>query len=176
MSIKYTRGQWDRFWVKPQVWSHNFMDNCFKFCSSSNNTTVMIERMYIHLSFYSMFHKIHIICWALLLVALIWVQFLVGSVWYIFLYSSGLMNWRWGNHMIAPVPVNQFWRISVTLAITKPHTRTQPHAYFTGYTLCYDRIIVGGIITTSDHRLVVYGVNTCMSSHFIAGDSHGLWM
>ena len=26
-------------------------------------------------------------------------------VWFIYTYSSGLLHWHWGNHMIAPVPV-----------------------------------------------------------------------
>ena len=25
-------------------------------------------------------------------------------IWYIYLHSSRLIHWRWGNHMIAPVP------------------------------------------------------------------------
>ena len=29
------------------------------------------------------------------------------------LYQSGLLHWHWGNHMIAPVPVKQPWRIWV---------------------------------------------------------------
>ena len=28
-------------------------------------------------------------------------------------YPSGLLHWHWGNHMIAPVPVKQTWRIWV---------------------------------------------------------------
>ena len=28
-------------------------------------------------------------------------------------YFSGLLHWRWGNHMIAPVPVKQPWKIWV---------------------------------------------------------------
>ena len=26
-------------------------------------------------------------------------------------YSSGLLHWHWGNHMIAPMPVQQTWRM-----------------------------------------------------------------
>ena len=34
-----------------------------------------------------------------------------GSIWVFHPYSSGLLHWHWGNHMIAPVPVKQPWRI-----------------------------------------------------------------
>ena len=27
--------------------------------------------------------------------------------WFIYPYTSGLLHWHWGNHMIAPVPVKQ---------------------------------------------------------------------
>ena len=30
-------------------------------------------------------------------------------------YSSGLLRWYWGNHMIAPVPVNKPWMIWVKI-------------------------------------------------------------
>ena len=30
-------------------------------------------------------------------------------------YPSGLLHWHWGNHMIAPVPVKQPWRIQVNV-------------------------------------------------------------
>ena len=43
----------------------------------------------------------HCVCYVLLL----------SCDWCIFPYSSGLLHWHWGNHMIAPVPVNQPWRI-----------------------------------------------------------------
>ena len=33
-------------------------------------------------------------------------------------YPSGLLHWHWGNHMIAPVPVKQPWRIWVKLTCT----------------------------------------------------------
>ena len=32
-------------------------------------------------------------------------------MWCIHSYPSGLLRWHWGNHMIAPVPVKQLWRI-----------------------------------------------------------------
>ena len=32
-------------------------------------------------------------------------------------YSSGLLHWHWGNHMIAPVPVKQPWRIRVNISL-----------------------------------------------------------
>ena len=35
---------------------------------------------------------------------------LSGFVCFIYLYSSGLLHWHWGNHMIAPVPVKQPWK------------------------------------------------------------------
>ena len=39
-----------------------------------------------------------------------------GLVWSIYPYnSSGLLYWHWGNHMIAPVPVKQPWRIWIQL-------------------------------------------------------------
>ena len=33
-----------------------------------------------------------------------------GTGWF-YPYPSGLLHWHWGNHMIAPVPVKQPWRI-----------------------------------------------------------------
>ena len=55
-------------------------------------------------------------------------------------YPSGLLPWNWGNHMIAPVPVKQPWRIWVngphqihSELIPKQNT-TKQCAYFMGYT------------------------------------------
>ena len=31
-------------------------------------------------------------------------------------YPSGLLHWHWGNHMIAPVPMKQSWRIWVKIS------------------------------------------------------------
>ena len=42
----------------------------------------------------------------------------------IYLYPSGLLHWHWGNHMIAPVPVKQPWRIWVKVTGTKPQHTT----------------------------------------------------
>ena len=39
--------------------------------------------------------------------------------WFIYPYPSGLLHWHWGKHMIAPVPVQQPWRIWVKLTLTK---------------------------------------------------------
>ena len=42
------------------------------------------------------------------------VVFCYGLLWFKFYpYPSGLLHCHWGNHMIAPVPVNQPWNISV---------------------------------------------------------------
>ena len=43
---------------------------------------------------------------------------------------SGLLHWHWGNHMIAPVPVKQPWRIWVQFTSTKPQQNN------TKYKLC----------------------------------------
>ena len=40
-------------------------------------------------------------------------------------YSSGLLHWHWGNHMIAPVPVKQPWRIWVNDHINMPVVAVQ---------------------------------------------------
>ena len=37
----------------------------------------------------------------------------VVSIDRFYLYPPGLLHWHWGNHMIAPVPVEQPWRIWV---------------------------------------------------------------
>ena len=34
-------------------------------------------------------------------------------MWHDYPYSSELLHWHWGNHMIAPVPVKQPWRTQV---------------------------------------------------------------
>ena len=44
-----------------------------------------------------------------------------GSMWSIYPYPSGLLHWHWGNHMIAPVPVMQPWRIWVKWSGSKWH-------------------------------------------------------
>ena len=31
-------------------------------------------------------------------------------------YPSGLLHWHWGNHMIAPVPVKQSWKIWIDIS------------------------------------------------------------
>ena len=41
----------------------------------------------------------------------------------LFTYSSGLLYWHWGNHMIAPVSVKQPWWIRVKSAIIKPRAQ-----------------------------------------------------
>ena len=53
----------------------------------------------------------------------------------IYLYSSELLHWHWGNHMIAPVPVKWSWRICVKLVTTYTwHNTTEhePYAWFLG--------------------------------------------
>ena len=55
----------------------------------------------------------------------------------------GLLHWHWGNHMIAPVPVKQPWRIwenqsygSIEKYIdTTKHSTTRICAYFMGCTI-----------------------------------------
>ena len=60
-------------------------------------------------------------------------------------YPSGLLHWHWGNHMIAPVPVKQPWRIwangfyinlqwTFYITTTKQST-AKPCANFMGYNL-----------------------------------------
>ena len=39
-------------------------------------------------------------------------------------YPPGLLHWHWGNHMIAPVPVKQPWRIWVKSVGSKPKQST----------------------------------------------------
>ena len=66
--------------------------------------------------------------------------FFNGSIWLIFPYSSGLLHWHWGNHMIAPVPVKQPQR---NMDKIYPHftttqhntTNLEPSAYFLGCTV-----------------------------------------
>ena len=43
------------------------------------------------------------------------VLFLSGFTCSIYPYSSGLLHWHWGNHMIAPMRVKWPWRIWVKL-------------------------------------------------------------
>ena len=42
-------------------------------------------------------------------------------------YPSGLLHWHWGNHMIAPVPVKQPWRIWASKWIHKVLMINQKH-------------------------------------------------
>ena len=42
-----------------------------------------------------------------------------GLMWFSCPYSSGLLHWHLGNHVIAPVPVKQPWRIWVKRTGTK---------------------------------------------------------
>ena len=44
-------------------------------------------------------------------------------------YSSGLLHWHRGNHMIAPVPVKKPWSIWVKITTTQPqHTTFWPES------------------------------------------------
>ena len=42
-------------------------------------------------------------------------------------HSSGLLHWHWGNHMIAPVPVKEAWKMWVNWLMTmiQDHNKTQ---------------------------------------------------
>ena len=40
-------------------------------------------------------------------------NFVYVFMWFIYPYHSGLLHWHWGNHMIAPVPVKELWKICV---------------------------------------------------------------
>ena len=51
----------------------------------------------------------------------------IGFMWRVYLYSSGLIHWHWGNHMIAPVPVNQPWRIWIKPTVIKAQEMTTIH-------------------------------------------------
>ena len=63
--------------------------------------------------------------WVLLCFVLLWVCYqslcIVISKFIVNPYTSGLLHWHWGNHMIAPVPVKQPWRIWVKSIGTKPY-------------------------------------------------------
>ena len=81
------------------------------------------------------------------------VLFCCGYIhWYSYPYPSGLLYWHWGNHMIAPVPVKQPWRIWVN----KSHESTthcwcnqditKPLIYFMGHHHYYYLGIVRGFV------------------------------
>ena len=74
-----------------------------------------------------------------------WFMFCYVLLWFstcrIYPYSSGLLHWHWGNHMIAPVPVKQPWRMWVNKShellrtdyINKTkQSITKPCTYFMG--------------------------------------------
>ena len=54
-------------------------------------------------------------------------------------YFSGLLHWHWGNHLIAPVPVKQPWRVWVNVIHFSTKIEKYNHnklcAYFMGYTV-----------------------------------------
>ena len=45
-------------------------------------------------------------------------------MWCIYPNPSGLLHWHWGNHMIAPEPVKQPWRIGIKSTHTNPPGKT----------------------------------------------------
>ena len=57
-------------------------------------------------------------------------------------YSSGLLHWHWGNHMIAPVPVKQPWRIWVNQSVPN-HNKTWTMCILYGnYCMC---LVISGV-------------------------------
>ena len=60
-----------------------------------------------------------VLCFVVVISSVVW-----RYMWLFHLYSSGLLHWHWGNHMIAPVPVKWPWRIWIKLI----HARTQTGA------------------------------------------------
>ena len=74
----------------------------------------------------------HKICTPILLYIyyLITETFLSGCMWFIYSYSSGLLHWHWGNHMIAPVPVKWPWRIRVRSSGAKPQDKATKYMIY----------------------------------------------
>ena len=93
-------------------------------------------------------------------------------------YPSGLLPWHWGNHMIAPVPVKQPWRIWVNVPesainwnnkTTTNQSTTKPFTYFMGCDLLPECL---GTVTQFSYFLVLHNVHTtyvtwCLHLHIL---------
>ena len=82
--------------------------------------------------------------------------FVVVIDWLIFPYPSGLLHWHCGNLTIAPVPAKQPWWIWINTSCefimndcitTTKQSTTKPCAYFLGYTLCMNPVIMTNRVT-----------------------------
>ena len=80
--------------------------------------------------------------------------FVVVIHWLIFPYPSGLLHWHCGNLTIAPVPVKQPWWIWINTSCefimndcitTTKQSATKPCAYFLGYTVYHNKLLIGEI-------------------------------
>ena len=77
--------------------------------------------------------------------------FVVVIHWLIFPYPLGLLHWHCGNLTIASVPAKQPWWIWINTSCefimndcitTTKQSTTKPCAYFLGYTVCCDAVLV----------------------------------
>ena len=59
------------------------------------------------------------------LLFLLFLKVLSGFMGWHYPYPSGFLHWHWGNHVIAPVPVKQPWRIWVKSTLNQPQQNTQ---------------------------------------------------
>ena len=73
-------------------------------------------------------------------------------------YPSGLLHGHWGNHMIAPVPVKQPWRIWVNLTTTQ-HNDVGTVCIFHGI-YCMINELLGSV---SQHICVHHNTTMCYS-------------
>ena len=106
---------WDKFAhtsVYPIKCAHGFVVFCFCF------------GLYQHLSWIHGMHSLiffsisnQICTWHCYGCIIFYSRFM----WYIYSYSSGLLPWHWGNHMIAPVPVKYPWRVWVKFTSIWPY-------------------------------------------------------
>ena len=68
----------------------------------------------------STFHEICAFCFTMEVIP----QGISAFMWTFYSYHSGLLQWHRGNHMIAPVPVKQPWRIWIKWSVPI-HNKTQ---------------------------------------------------
>ena len=71
----------------------------------------LLKQNLINVKAFSISHEISTVFYVLYFVMLF--IFVAGIMWSSHPYPSGLLHWHRGNHMIAPVPVKQSWRIWV---------------------------------------------------------------
>ena len=114
-----------------------------------HNSSEQIEYHYIHSSCFVLFHCGYGPCT-------------------FYPYPSGLLHWHWGNHMIAPVPVKEPWRIRVNASRTDHINSTIQSMQKILHIFCtYSRKL--HLVKSIDYDLLRCTVITCLQCVALQG-------